>query len=71
MILQIEKRRMVSLRDDFIQEIGDCFMRHTDTLQSISLSSVRTIGDWFMIGRSLQSIDLPMVETVGTCFIFD
>ena len=71
-VITLDKNnKIVELKNNKLEKIGDYFLRHNKVLTSISLPKVTIIGNEVLSrNKSLTSISLPNVITLGWSFLF-
>ncbi len=72
-VITLDKNnKIVELKNNKLEKIGDCFLRHNKVLTSISLPNVITLGWSFLFSNnSLTNISLPNATTIGNKFLFN
>ena len=70
-IITLDKNnRIIALKNDKVENIGNRFLSQNNALTSIELPNATTIGNEFLIFNNyLTSISLPNVTTVGNSFL--
>ena len=65
-----KKNRIITYKNNKIENISKFFLQYNSSLTSIELPNVRNIDNWFLSNnRSLTSIELPNVKNIGSCFL--
>ena len=72
-VITLDKNnKIVELKNNKLEKIGDYFLRHNKVLTSISLPKVTIIGNEVLSrNKSLTSISLPNATSIGNRFLFN
>ena len=69
-IILDNRNRIVSLKNEDIEEIGDNFMFFNNTLKKVEASNVRKIGNNFLdLNETVEKVSIPKVEEIGDNFL--
>ena len=71
-IITLDKNnRIIALKNDKVENIGNSFLKHNNSLTSIELPNAKNIGNDFLHGNtSLTSIELPNATSIGESFLY-
>ncbi len=70
-IITLDKNnRIIALKNDKVENIGNSFLKHNNSLTSIELPNAKNIGNRFLYyNKILTEIQLPNVTSIGNSFL--
>ena len=71
-IITLDKNnRIIALKNDKVENIGNSFLKHNNSLTSIELPNAKNIGNRFLYyNKILTEIQLPNVTSIGNSFLY-